>query len=202
MKKILVTGFEPFGADGVNPSGEAVLKLTDKNDYTLLKKILPVTWDGAFAALSLAWQEFHPDAVLMVGLAGGADRVRVERVGINLCGATKDNQGLYPNGTSDIPGERAVLEGGENAYFSTYNEKAILAALKEHHIPAAYSYSAGTYICNNILYLSLAKMVKEKKDMKIGFIHVPYAHGQRENVPSLPMETIVAALELTLSHMF
>ncbi len=202
MKKILVTGFEPFGADSVNPSGEAVLKLTDKNDYTLFKKILPVTWDGAFSALSDAWDEFQPDAVLMVGLAGGSDRVRIERVGINLRGAIKDNNGLYPNGTLDISVETAVSEKGENAYFSTYNVKAILQALKEREIPAVYSYSAGTYICNNILYLSLEKMIKEKKDMKIGFIHVPYAHGQRENTPSLPMETIVAALELTLSHMF
>ncbi len=202
MKKILVTGFEPFGADSVNPSGEAVLKLTDKNEYTLFKMILPVTWDGAFDTLSKAWDEIQPDGVLMVGLAGGSDRIRIERVGINLCGATKDNLGLYPNGTSDIPAERAVSESGENAYFSTYNVKAILQALKEREIPAAYSYSAGTYICNNILYSSLEKMIKEKKDMKIGFIHVPCAHGQRENTPSLPMETIVAALELTLSHMF
>ncbi len=202
MKKILITGFEPFGTDSRNPSGEAVSLLGDTADYKLYKLTLPVTWRGAFRALRAAWDEIEPDGVLMVGLAGGADRVRVERVGINLCGATKDNDGLYPNGKSDIPSEAPVSEGGENAYFSTYNEKEILRALREKGIPAAYSYSAGTYICNYILYSSLEKMKKEEKDIKIGFIHIPYAEGQRENAPSLPMETITAALELTLSHMF
>lgn len=202
MKKILITGFEPFGTDSRNPSGEAVSLLCDTAGYKLYKLTLPVTWQGAFRALSAAWDEIDPDGVLMVGLAGGADRIRVERVGINLCGATKDNDGLYPNGKSDIPAEAPVSEGGENAYFSTYNEKEILRALREKGIPAAYSYSAGTYICNYILYSSLEKMKKEEKDKKIGFLHIPYVEGQRENAPSLPMETITAALELTLSHMF
>ena len=202
MKKILITGFEPFGTDSRNPSGEAVSLLCDTADYKLYKLTLPVTWQGAFRALSTAWDEIDPDGVLMVGLAGGADRIRIERVGINLCGAIKDNDGLYPNGKSDIPAEAPIAIGGENAYFSTYNEKEILRVLREKGIPAAYSYSAGTYICNYILYSSLAKAETEEKDKKIGFIHIPYVEGQRENVPSLPMETITAALELTLSHMF
>ena len=202
MKKILITGFEPFGTDSRNPSGEAVSLLCDTAEYKLFQLTLPVTWQGAFRALSTAWDEIDPDGVLMVGLAGGADRIRIERVGINLCGATKDNDGLYPNGKSDTPAEAPVSVNGENAYFSTYNEKEILRALREKGIPAAYSYSAGTYICNYILYSSLEKMKKEEKDRKIGFIHIPYVEGQRENAPSLPMETITAALELTLSHMF
>ena len=202
MKKILVTGFEPFGTDSLNPSGEAVLKLSDTDEYTLIKRILPVTWNGAFDALKKAWEETQPDGVLMVGLAGGADRIRVERVAINLCGALKDNDGLYPTGVSDVPSERAITENGENAYFATYNEKMILQALREAGIPAAYSYSAGTYICNYILYSSLLKMKNDRKDMKIGFIHIPYMEGQRENAPYLPMRTTVKALELALSHMF
>lgn len=202
MKKILITGFEPFGTDSRNPSGEAVSLLGDSADYKLYKLTLPVTWQGAFAALSAAWEEIDPDGVLMVGLAGGADRIRIERVGINLCGAIKDNDGLYPNGSSDSPAEIPVSKGGENAYFATYNEKKILSALKEKGIPAAYSYSAGTYICNYILYSSLEKMKKDRTDKKIGFIHIPCVDGQRENAPSLPMNTITAALELTLSQMF
>ena len=202
MKKILITGFEPFGTDSRNPSGEAVSLLSDTADHKLYKLTLPVTWQGAFVALSAAWDEIDPDGILMVGLAGGADRIRIERVGINLCGAIKDNDGLYPDGSSDIPTEAPVSEDGANAYFATYNEKEILSALKANGIPAAYSYSAGTYICNYILYSSLEKMIKEDRYKKIGFIHIPYVDGQRENAPSLPMNTITAALELTLSHMF
>ena len=135
MKKILITGFEPFGTDSRNPSGEAVSLLCDTADYKLYKLTLPVTWQGAFRALSAAWDEIDPDGVLMVGLAGGADRIRIERVGINLCGAIKDNDGLYPNGKSDIPAEAPVAIGGENAYFSTYNEKEILRVLREKGSP-------------------------------------------------------------------
>ena len=201
-KKILVTGFEPFGGDIQNPSGDAVRALPFSENYEMKKLILPVSWSDAFPQIEKVWDEWKPDALLMVGLAGGANAIRIERVGLNLCGAIKDIDGLYADADPVSRAEKPVIPGSPNAFFATYDEKEILDALKQAKIPAIYSYSAGTYICNFLLYSSLAKRNKENADMKIGFIHVPYADGQREDKPSLPMETIISALEIILSKMF
>ena len=202
MKKILITGFEPFGDDTRNPSGEAVQKLMASDKYEVRKLVLPVTWKTAFPKIREVWDEWHPDGLLMVGLAAGAKTIRIERVGINLCGATKDNDGLYANGTEDVPAEAPIIPDAPDGYFTTYNEKAIADALVAAEIPAKYSYSAGAYICNYLLYSSLDKCKKEHSDMKIGFIHLPYAEGQREDFPSLPLDTMVSALNITLDHLW
>ncbi len=202
MKKILLTGFEPFGGDTRNPSGDAVSALVPSGDYELKKLILPVTWQTAFPKIQELWDAWHPDALLMVGLAAGAKTIRIERVGINLCGTTKDNDGLYANGTSDIPGERPIIPDAPDGYFATYNEKSIAEGLAEAEIPAKYSYSAGAYICNYLLFSSLDKCKKEGSDMKIGFIHLPYADGQREDFPSLPQEMMVSALKIALDRLW
>ena len=201
MKKILVTGFEPFGGDLRNPSGEAVTALESTKAYEIKKLILPVSWQRAFPEIEKAWNEWQPDAVLMVGLAGGSSAVRVERIGINLCGAIKDIDGLYANGSSEEAVEQPVIEGEREAFFSTYCAERILNALREANIPSKYSFSAGTYICNELLYTSLAKRNRESKDMPIGFIHVPYADGQKEGVPSMPFTRMVTALEIALSEL-
>ncbi len=202
MKKILITGFEPFGDDNRNPSGEAVRALTVSEEYEVRKLILPVTWKTAFPKIREVWDEWHPDAVLMVGLAAGAKTLRIERVGINLCGATKDNDGLYADGSADSAAEAPVVEGAAHGYFATYPEKAILDALTAAEIPAKYSYSAGAYICNYLLFSSLEKRHREGTDTRIGFIHLPYAEGQREDVPAMPLETMVRGLEIVVAHMW
>lgn len=202
IKKILVTGFEPFGNDTFNPSSAAVQRLEDKNGYHLKKLTLPVTWQGAFSMLSDAWDEFAPDAVLMVGLAGGSDKIRVERLGMNLRLPAKDNLGRYPNGSETDAAEMKISADGADAYFATYDNSKILSSLRGAGIPAAYSFSAGAYLCNNILYSALEKNKREAGDVKIGFLHVPYAEGQRAGVPSLPLDTIILALELALSNIF
>ena len=199
MKKILVTGFEPFGGDLRNPSGEAVTALAETESYEMKKLILPVSWQRAFPEIEKVWDEWHPDALLMVGLAGGSAAVRVERIGINLCGTIKDIDGLYANGSSEHAEERPVIEGEREAFFATYPAERILNGLKEAEILSKYSFSAGTYICNELLYSALAKRNRESADMQIGFIHLPYADGQKEGVPSMPLETMVKALEITLS---
>lgn len=202
MKKILITGFEPFGDDTRNPSGEAVQALNAPEQYEVRKLVLPVTWKTAFPKIREVWDEWHPDALLMVGLAAGAKTIRIERVGINLCGATKDNDGLYANASADIPAEASIIPGAPDGYFTTYNEKAIQEALSAAQIPAKYSYSAGAYICNYLLYSALHKCKTEGADMKIGFIHLPYAEGQREDMPSLALDTMVTALEITMTHLW
>ena len=138
----------------------------------------------------------------MVGLAAGSSAIRIERIGINLCGEIADIDGLYPGGSEQPSGEYPIIENSREAFFSTYHHDAILRALKTAEIPAKYSFSAGTYICNYLLYSSLAKSNLESSDMKIGFIHLPYADGQKEGVPSMPLETMVKALEIAVSEIF
>ena len=200
--KILLTGFEPFGKDERNPSSEAVNQVPQIDGMEIRKLILPVTWSGAFVKMLSVWEEFEPDGILMTGLAGGSDRIRIERIGINLCGATKDNLGKYPDGSEHCATEQKIREDGADAYFSTYADKRILDALHNAGIPAGFSFSAGTYLCNYVLYSSLEKISRAKKPIKAGFIHVPYAEGQRENMPYLPIDTTIKALELALSNMF
>ena len=202
MKKILVTGFEPFGGDNRNPSGESVRMLTTNENTEIRKLILPVSWQRAFPEIEKVWNEWKPDALLMVGLAAGSSAIRIERIGINLCGEIADIDGLYPDGSASPSGEYPIIEDGNEAFFATYRHNAILQALKAAEIPAKYSFSAGTYICNYLLYSSLAKRNLENRDMKIGFIHLPYADGQKEGVPSMPLETMVRALEIALSEIF
>lgn len=201
MKKILITGFEPFGGDLRNPSGESVLELAQPEGVEIRKLILPVSWTRAFPEIERVWNEWQPDALLMVGLAGGSSAIRVERIGINLCGAIKDIDGLYANGSSEVAEERPVIEGEREAFFSTYPAARILNALQKAEIPAKYSFSAGTYICNELLFSALAKGNRESKEMPIGFIHVPYADGQKEGVPSMPFTRMVTALEIALSEL-
>ncbi len=201
MKKLLITGFEPFGGDTRNPSGEAVVRLMTSAEYEVRRLVVPVSWNRAFPMIEEVWDDFRPDALLMVGLAGGAKTIRVERVGLNLCGTTADIDGLFASGT-EIPAEVPIVKGAPNAYFTTYNEKAILDALKKAEIPAQYSYSAGTYICNDLLFSALHKCETERSGMKIGFIHLPYADGQKEDVPTLPLEKMTEALALTVEHLW
>ena len=202
MKKILITGFEPFGGDLRNPSGEAVGLLKESENAEIRKLILPVSWKRAFPEIERVWNSWKPDALLMVGLAAGSSAIRIERIGVNLCGEIADIDGLYADGTVQPSGEHPVIEGEREAFFDTYNHEGILKALKNANIPAKYSFSAGTYICNYLLYSSLAKRNRENSGIKIGFIHLPYAEGQKEGVPSMPLDTMVTALELALSEIF
>lgn len=201
MKKILITGFEPFGGDSRNPSGESVLALKYEN-AEIRKLILPVSWERAFPEIERVWDDWKPDALLMVGLAAGSAAIRIERIGINLCGEIADIDGSYPGGSAQPCGEYPVNENEREAFFATYDHADILRTLKAAEIPAKYSFSAGTYICNYLLFSALAKRNRENADMKIGFIHLPYAEGQKEGVPSMPLDTMVHALEIALSEIF
>ena len=202
MKKILVTGFEPFGGDLRNPSGEAVLALHAPANTEVRKLILPVSWKRAFPLIEKAWDEWKPDAVLMVGLAAGSAAIRIERIGINLCGETADIDGLYADGSAQDAKECPVIPGEQEAFFATYNAQGILSVMKKKGVPVKYSFSAGTYICNYILYSSLAKRKRDNSDTKIGFIHLPYAYGQKDGVPSMPLGNMIQALEIALSEIF
>ena len=193
--KILVTGFTPFGGETVNPSWEAVRRLPDCiGDARLFKREIPTEFAASADALRAAMAELHPDAVLCVGQYGGASCIRVERVAVNLRDARiADNAGGKPE-------DEAVVPGAPDAYFATIPTRRIVETLRENDIPAQLSYSAGTFVCNNLLYCALHESAQKFPATRCGFVHVPYLPEQAKDgsAPSMSLALMVRALTAAL----
>lgn len=190
---MLLTGFEPFGGDAVNPSGEAVHWVAAhwSGPEVLVTAVLPVTFAGSAARLRELLDEHRPDIVIGVGLAGGRSAIGVERVAVNLDDARiPDNDGEQP---VDVP----VVEGAPAAVFSTLPVKAIADAVNRAGIPAEVSYSAGTFVCNHVFF---AAVHAAPTAARAGFVHVPWSaeHAPDPDAPTLPLADIVRALEITV----
>lgn len=193
MTTVLLTGFEPFGTDAVNPSGDAVLAVASRwtGPERLVVDVLPVTFAGSSARLAELLAEHDPDLVVCVGLAGGRSKISVERVGINLIDAR------IPDNAGDQPVDVPSLPGGPAAVFATLPVKAIVRDAAALGIPIEMSLSAGSYVCNHVLVHAGAWA--ETHDRRAGFIHVPWAAGQAPHgEPELPLATIVEALEVAI----
>ena len=197
MKKLLITGFDPFGGESINPSWEAVKLIPDIiGDYEVHKMEIPTVFNKAFEIISKKAEEIKPDVIISVGQAGGRKGITPERVGINLMDASiPDNEGNKIN-------DKAIIEKGENAYFTTLDVKKMVEAIKEIGLPASVSLSAGAFVCNNVLYLLLDKYKGTK--VKAGFIHVPFIPSQLENkknkeiLPSMELMDIAKGLEAAI----
>ena len=192
MKKLLITGFEPFGGESINPSWEALSRLPSEiNGYFLTKLLLPVTFGEAVENVVKAADEIIPDVILCIGQAGGREAVTPELVGINLRHAKiPDNSGYKP---TDEP----IIEGGACAYFSTLPVRKMAEAIKNAGIPSQVSYSAGTYVCNDVIYTLLARFQNSKT--KVGFIHIPYCKEQNKE-PSMDIADIVKAITVAIEN--
>lgn len=195
--KLLLTGFEPFGQESVNPSWEAVKAIPDMVEGVEVVKVrLPVTFKGAAVMLEQAVDEFRPDVVLSVGLGGGRSEVNIERVAINMADSKNpDNEGYRPE-------EMPVRAEAPDAYFSNLPVKRLVEALHTAGIPAVVSNSAGAYVCNTVFYTALHLVRHKYPDMRAGFIHIPYLPCQvveKSKQPSMATETVVQALE-TIIH--
>ncbi|NLC69200.1 MAG: pyroglutamyl-peptidase I [Clostridiaceae bacterium] len=194
--KILITGFEPFGGEIINPSYEAVKSLPGEvNGAAIIKRQVPTVFRKSIMELEKLVDEIRPDIVIAVGQAGGRVDISVERVAINIDDAAiKDNEGNQPV-------DEAIFEDGENAYFSNLPIKAIVKRIKEGGIPASISNSAGTFVCNHIMYGLLYLIDKKYPGIKGGFIHVPYLPEQvvnKRNTPSMNINDIRKALILAV----
>lgn len=190
--KILVTGFEPFGSYRSNPSWDAVEALPEEIEgVQIVKRKLPVSFRRFSAPLEAAIEEERPDGLICVGLAGGEDKVSVERVGINLMEARiPDNDGFQP---FDTP----IRPDGDTAYFSTLPVKRMAKAVESRGIACCVSYSAGTFVCNAALYTGLYLSSRRYRFMKCCFIHVPYDETMEEALagqPFMKRETLTEAL--------
>lgn len=186
MKKLLITGFDPFGGAAVNPSWMAVERLPEQvGDYMLCKLQIPTVFGQAARVVLEKAGEFGPDVILCVGQAGGRASVTPERIGVNIRDARIcDNAGNQPRG-------EFVAQGGPAAYFATVPVTAMAEAMERAGIPATVSNSAGAFVCNDVLYSLLHHY--DGTAVRVGFVHVPYVPEQAE--PSMPLEKIVAALE-------
>ncbi|MEG0549916.1 MAG: pyroglutamyl-peptidase I [Vagococcus sp.] len=199
--KILVTGFDPFGNDTMNPAIEAVKRLPDSiNGATIIKLEIPTVFGKSADVVREAMSQHDVDYVLNIGQAGGRFDLTPERVAINLDDARiPDNEKNQP---IDVP----IKKDGESAYFSQHPVKAMVTAIKKAGLPASVSNSAGTFVCNHIMYQSLYLTHKEFPKAKAGFMHVPFLPEQvleRPGMPAMSLEDItrgiVAAIEAIVS---
>ena len=190
MKKLLITGFDPFGGEEINPSWEAVSRLNDEiAGFSLTKLRIPVVFGmAAEEVLSLA-EEIDPSVIICVGQAGGRNAITPELVAINLRhGDIPDNNGYQP---IDEP----IIIDGERAYFSSLPVRKMVESIKAAGIPAQLSYSAGAYVCNDLLYTLLSHYRDGKT--KVGFIHIPYCTEQNKQ-PSMDIDYIIKAITIAI----
>ena len=197
--RVLVTGFDPFGGEPVNPAFEAVKRLprTIAGAHVDILEI-PTVFHKSIGAIVKRAEETGADRILMVGQAGGRFEITVERVGINVDDARiPDNEGNLP---IDVP----IDPDGPAAYFATLPVKAMTERIRSRGIPAKVSNTAGTFVCNHVLYGVLNALEKKGLPVKAGFIHVPYLPAQaagKDGVPSMSAATIAAALEAAVEAM-
>ena len=182
---LLITGFDPFGGDSINPSWEAVKKLPDRiGNWKLCKLEIPTVFGLAAQTVLEKAQEVAPAAILCLGVAAGRSAVTPERIGINVRSARiPDNRGNQPK-------EEPVIPGGEDGLFSTMRVSAMAAAIEAMGLPGAVSNTAGTFVCNDTLYTLLHHY--QGTGVKVGFLHVPQLPEQGD--PSLPLEDTVRAI--------
>ena len=191
--KILITGFDPFGGEPVNPALEAVKLMKDEiAGAKIIKLEIPTVFRKSVEKIHEMMKAEQPDVVLSIGQAGGRFGVTPERVAINVDDArSKDNEGNQP---VDTP----IFTDGEAAYFSNLPVKAMVEAIKNKGLPSTLSNSAGTFVCNHVMYGVLYYIHKEFPNVRGGFIHVPFITDQvvtKPNVASMALADITEALE-------
>lgn len=196
--KLLLTAFDPFGGEPINPALEAVKLVADRiGGVEVVKLEVPTVFGKSVRTVAAAIEKEKPDAVLCIGQAGGRYDLTPERVAINLDDARiKDNEGNQP---IDVP----VFEDGEPAYFTTLPIKAMVAKIREAGVPASISNTAGTFVCNHLMYGTLYTLAKGYPGVRGGFMHVPFVTSQVVNraasAPSLGLSDIVKGIEAAIA---
>ena len=190
--KIIVTGFDPFGGEKINPSIECVKALPEIEGVELIRLELPTVFKESAKRLNEVINDVKPDAVLSVGQAGGRPGITMERIAINV------DDARIPDNISQQPIDETIQTEGEAAYFTTLPIKRIVKAIREAGISAEVSNSAGTFVCNHIMYQALFAATKADKPFKAGFMHIPFIPEQTADKPSLPLEESTKALQIAI----
>ena len=194
--RVLITGFDKFGGESINPSSLCVNSLPNVIDNIEIKKItLPTVFKDSSRVLEENIDSFSPNIVICVGQAGGRSKITPERIAINI------DDARIPDNIGNSPIDEAIQKDGENAYFSTLPIKAIVDELNKNNIPSAISNTAGTFVCNHIMYEALYLSSKKYPNIKAGFIHIPYIEEQvkdKSNMPFMKKEEIIQALKIII----
>ena len=197
--KILVTGFDPFGGEKINPAIESVKRLPEViGGAQIVKLEIPTVVHQSLAVIREAIRKEDPDMILSIGQAGGRPDITVERVGINV-----DDCRIADN-AGNQPVDEPIYPEGPDAYFVTLPIKAMVKAMQEAGIPASVSNSAGTFVCNHVTYGVRYLIETEFPGKRSGFIHIPYLPSQastKKGMPSMELDTIVKGLTVALEAM-
>ncbi len=195
--KVLVTGFDPFGGEAVNPAFEAVKLIPDEiAGAEIIKLEIPTVFSKCGPAVEAGIQKYEPDVVINVGQAGGRSCVTIEQVAINLAEAR------IPDNDGEQPSDEPIQKDGAPAYYATIPVKAIVKNVRDHGIPCHISYTAGTYVCNCIMYNVLHMAATKYSNIRAGFIHVPFAAQQAvekpNGTPFMSLEMIADSLKYAI----
>lgn len=197
MQKVLVTGFEPFGGETVNPALEAIKQLQQQTfeNVTVVTQEIPTVFHKSIQVLKQAIDREQPNIVVCVGQAGGRHDISVERVAINV------DDARIPDNEGNQPIDERIVEDGPAAYWSGLPIKSIVQKIREAGIPASVSQTAGTYVCNHLFYGLSHLIASQYHEIRGGFIHIPFLPEQaarHQNAPSMSLENIVRSLEIAI----
>lgn len=199
--KFLITGFEPFNGESINPSSEIIKVLPDKIEGAqIIKAFVPTALEISVKMLKEIIEIEKPDVLINIGQAGGQMRseINLERIAINVCDFP------IPDNTNHQPVDQRIIEDAPDGYFLSLPIRDILNRLHQNKIPATISNSAGTYICNYVAF-QMAHLARTRyPNMKTGFIHIPYLPEQVINKPHIPhmsLDMMAKAIELAVQTM-
>lgn len=195
MRNILLTGFEPFDGQAINPSEEIAREINEAKiaRHRVVGALLPCVFGSAIKELKHQIKLHDPDIVICLGQAGGRAEITPERVAINI------DDARIPDNAGQQPVDKPIVKDGPAAYFSTLPIKAIVQELRKHDIPAAVSQTAGTFVCNHVFYGLMHELSMHRADVRGGFIHVPFVPEQAADKPSLPFEKMTEAVRLAIA---
>jgi pyroglutamyl-peptidase len=194
IKKVLLTGFDPFGGEQVNPAWEAVKQFEGKTieEVEFYVHKVPTVFEASIRSVVNSIEHYQPDAVICVGQAGGRSQITPERIAINI------NDASIPDNDKNQPIDQSIYAEGPAAYWSTLPIKRIMNQLKENGIPASVSNTAGTFVCNHLFYGLMHHLNGQMPGVKGGFIHIPFLPEQAigKNAPSMGLELIIKGIEI------
>ena len=199
MKTLLVTGFEPFLSFTVNPTMKIVEELDGQQigDFQIVGKTMTVDFKSSSNQLISFIKEVKPDAVISLGLAGGRSKITPERIAINIKDGEADNEGHAPR-------DEVIQPKGPAAYLSTLPIRSMVEKLNESGYPASISNTAGTYLCNNVMYEGLHYIYENHLNIPSGFIHMPASHElaiQHGNIPSWSHDDLKESIVICISEL-
>lgn len=196
LKKILLTGFEPFGGETINPALETIKKLPAKIEgVSIICRAIPTVFHKSGQVLTKIIEEVKPDVIILIGQAGGRAAISLERVALNI------DDARIPDNEGNQPIDEPILRNGPSAYFTNLPIKRLVYAMNEAGIPAQISNTAGTFVCNHLMYYLLAYIDQQQLPILGGFMHVPYLPTQTvkfPNQPSMSIDNLLLAIKVMI----